>query len=86
MIIKKELLKREIAGETFLVPLGKTVYENNGLFYLTEVGGFLWDRLEQAQGEEELLAAVLEEYEIDEATALADIRAFLGKLTEMEII
>ena len=86
MKIKKELMKREIAGETFLVPLGKTVYQNNGLFILTEVGAFLWDRLAQAESQEELAAAVLEEYDIDESTARADIQTFLDKLKEMYII
>lgn len=86
MKIKKELMKREIAGETFLVPLGKTVYQNNGLFVLTEVGAFLWDRLDQAQSEEELVTAVLEEYDIDETTARTDIREFLDKLKAMDII
>ncbi len=86
MKIKKELMKREIAGETFLVPLGKTVYQNNGLFILTEVGAFLWDRLAQAESQEELAAAVLEEYDIDESTARADIQTFLDKLKEMDII
>ena len=69
MKIKKDLIKRQIAGDTFLVPVGKTIYNNNGLFFLTEVGAFLWDRLPQAEGEEELLTAVLAEYDVDEATA-----------------
>ena len=42
MKIKKELIKRTIAGDTILVPVGKTVYESNGLFVLNGVGmGFL---------------------------------------------
>lgn len=86
MKIRIELMKRQIAGETFLVPLGKSVYDNNGLFFLTDVGAFLWDRLPQAENEEELLTAVLEEYDIDEATARKDIEAFLEKLRSMDII
>lgn len=86
MLIKKELLKRQIAGETFLVPLGKTVYDNNGLFLLSDVGAFLWDRIPGADNEETLVRAVLEEYEIDEKTAREDIGAFLDKLRSMDII
>ena len=86
MLIKKELLKRQIAGETFLVPLGKTVYDNNGLFLLSDVGEFLWDRIPGADNEETLVRAVLEEYEIDEKTAREDIGAFLDKLRSMDII
>lgn len=41
MEIKKELIKRDIAGDTVLVPVGKTVMENNGLFILNELGAFI---------------------------------------------
>ena len=86
MKIKKELVKRDIAGDTILVPVGKTVYDSNGLFILNELGAFLWDRLEAAETEEELLRAVLEEYEVDETTAKSDIQAFLDKLRGMGIL
>ena len=61
MEIKKELIKRNIAGDTVLVPVGKTVYDANGLFILNEVGAFLWDALPQAQNEEALVDRLLEE-------------------------
>lgn len=86
MTIKKELIKRDIAGDTVLVPVGKTVYESNGLFILNELGGFLWDLLPQAENGDELVAAVLREYEVDEATARRDIGEFLEKLRGMNII
>lgn len=86
MKIKKELVKREIAGDTVLVPVGKSVYESNGLFVLNEAGAFLWERLELAESEEELLAAVLEEYEVTEDVARQDVREFLKKLLEMGIL
>lgn len=86
MKIKKELIKRSIAGETVLVPVGRTVYEANGLFVLNELGDFLWERLPGAESEEQLLQSILEEYEVDEHTARKDLRVFLAKLTEMGII
>lgn len=86
MKIKKELVKRDVAGDTILVPVGKTVYDSNGLFILNEQAVFLWDRLETARSEEELLAAVLEEYEVAEDTAKKDIRTFLDKLRDLQIL
>ena len=86
MKLKKELIKREIAGDVVLVPVGKTVYEANGLFILNDVGAFLWDKLPQAEDEEALLEAVLREYEVTPETAKEDITAFLRKLREMDII
>ena len=86
MIIKKELIKREIAGDTILVPVGKTVYESNGLFALNELGAFIWDLLPKVESEEEILSAVLEEYEVTPETAAADISEFLAKLKDMGIL
>ena len=86
MKIKKELIKREIAGDVILVPVGKTALENNGLFMLNGVGGFLWDNLPEAENEDALVARVLSEYEVDEVTARADVDAFLDKLKNMEIL
>ena len=86
MIIKKELIKREIAGETVLVPVGKSVIDSNGLFVLNELGAFIWDLLPEANSEAEICDAVLAEYEVSKAEAEQDIREFLNKLQNMSII
>ncbi len=86
MKIKKELIKREIAGDTILVPVGKTVYDANGLFVLNELGGFLWERLPQAENAEQLCDAVLEEYEVSREEAARDIAEFLDQLRKLDII
>ena len=86
MKIKKELIKREIAGDTILVPVGKTVYDANGLFVLNELGGFRWERLPQAENAEQLCDAVLEEYEVSREEAARDIAEFLDKLRKLDII
>lgn len=86
MKLKKELIHREIAGEHFLVPVGQSVYDSNGLFAMTELGGFLWDLLPGAESTEDLVKAVLQDYEVDEATARADILEFLKKLELLGIL
>ena len=86
MVIKKDLIRRDIAGDTILVPVGKTVYDSNGLFVLNELGAFIWDILPQVETEEEILSAILKEYEVTPDEAAADLAEFLNKLREMEII
>lgn len=86
MKIKKELIKRTIAGDTILVPVGKNVYESNGLFVLNGVGAFLWDILPEAESETELLQAVQERYDVSKEQAEKDIRVFLDKLIQMNIL
>ena len=54
MTIQKELVKREIAGDTILVPVGKTVYDSNGLFILNELAAFIWKLLPEAETEEQI--------------------------------
>lgn len=86
MIIKKELIKRDIAGDTILVPVGKTVYDSNGLFVLNELGAFIWDMLPRVETEVEICRAVLEEYEVTAEEASKDVAAFLEKLRELKIL
>lgn len=86
MTIKKELIKRDIAGDTILVPVGKTVYDSNGLFVLNELGAFIWEMLPEANSEEDILKAVLAAYEVSAEEAKADVAEFLEKLKKLEII
>lgn len=86
MIIKKELITREIAGETILVPVGKTVYDSHGLFVLNELGAFIWDMLPRVDSEEEICKAVLAEYDASAEEVAADVAQFMDKLRQMEII
>ena len=71
---------REIAGTWIVVPLGERVVDFNGLMTLSETGAFLWNKLEQGADKNELLTALLEEYEVDKDTAIADINEFLESL------
>ncbi len=86
MVIKKELIKRDIAGDTILVPVGKTVYDSNGLFVLNELGAFIWDLLPKAENAEEICDAVLAEYEVSREEAARDIEEFLESLRKLNII
>lgn len=86
MKLRYELVKRVIAGETFLVPIGDAALRYSGLFALNEVGAFLWDALPEADDAAALVERILEEYDVSREQAEADTSAFLAKLREMEII
>ena len=86
MKIRKELIKRQIAGDTILVPVGKTVYDSNGLFVLNELGDFIWDLLPRVNSEEEICDAVLAEYEVSPHEAAKDVAEFMDKLRKLDII
>ncbi|MCG3181521.1 MAG: hypothetical protein BIFFINMI_03917 [Phycisphaerae bacterium] len=49
-------------------------------FSLNEVGTFVWDRIDGRRPVSDLLAAILAEYDVDEATASADLRELIDQL------
>ena len=86
MEIKKKVIIRTVAGEHMLIPVGDTVFQYNGIFMLTDSGKLLWDKIREGAESEGLVKALIEEYEIDEATASKDVADFLKKLQSYEII
>ena len=86
MKIRKQLVKRTIAGDVILVPVGDASLELKGLLTLNETGERMWDLLPQCDTEETLVRQMLEEYEVDEATLRADVGAFLDSLRQLDIL
>ena len=68
---------RQIAGETIAIPAGAAARELSGLLALNGSGQFLFELLQSEQTEDSLVSAMLETYEIDEATARADVVEFV---------
>lgn len=86
MRFKKELIMREIAGDIILVPVGKTVIENNGLFLLNEVSGDIWKRISQGKSKEQIIAEMIELYDADPDEIRADTEEFLATLVAKDIL
>lgn len=80
MRIKNGFMLRKVGGQNVVVAIGKASLEFNGIIRLNDTGKFLWEQLKSDITEEQLCAALLSEYDIDEAQAKADIADFLDKL------
>ena len=80
MKIVKEFVKRNVAGQAILVPVGDTTEEFNGMITLTESAEFIWDHLEKVDSLDEMVEAILEEYEVDRDVARKDVLGFTGEL------
>lgn len=81
MKIKEGFLLRKVAGETVVLPVGGEL-DLNMMITLNDTGAFLWEQLESETDENELVAALLAEYDVDEATAKKSVAAFVKKLNE----
>lgn len=86
MKIAKEFILRDIAGECVLVPTGATTHEFNGLITLSDTARFIWENIEKVDSLDEMIKAIVEEYEIDAQTAADDAVEFIGKLFQSGFI
>lgn len=82
MKIAKEFILRDIAGECVLVPTGATTQEFNGLITLSDTAKFIWENIEKVDSLDEMINAILEEYEIDKETAAKDAVGFISQLLQ----
>ena len=83
MKLKSDFVLREIADEFIVVPICEEADRIHGIINLSESGAFLWNLLQNEQTEDSLVAALLGEYEVDEATARADVNKFIASITEI---
>lgn len=83
MKIKSGFILRSIAGCKVVVSVGNRTLDFNGIINLNDTGAFLWERLEKGATEDELVSAVLENYdEVDEPMARESVREFVGTIRE----
>lgn len=82
MKIKEGFVLKQVADVTIVVPAGEAALDFNGMITLNDTAAFLWRLLENETTQEELLSAMLKEYDVDEKTAKAGIAKFVAKLNE----
>ena len=81
MKLKDGFILRQVAGQTVALPTEGDI-DLNTMITLNETGAFLWERLTQETDEDALVAALLAEYDVDEATARRSVQRFVGKLRD----
>ena len=76
MKIKSGFVVRKIANQYMAVPVGTRAKELHGMIGLNETAAFLWEQLKEARTEEELVQALLIEYEVEEEQAICSVKRF----------
>ncbi len=86
MKLKYEFAVREIVGDFVLVPLGEGALKLSGMITTNDVGAFLCELLKQDTTERALTERLVEEFEVDVATAADDVREFLDQMRQLDLI
>lgn len=84
--IKNGFMLRQVAGSYIVIGIGAEAVDFNGMVSINETGAFLWKILEKGADKEDLLAALMQEYDVDEESAKKDITEFLQKLYDGKLL
>ena len=86
MKLKLQLVKREIAGDVILVPVGEATTKLKGLLTVNETGAAIWDALPDAENEEAIVDRLYETFDAERDVLRNDVDAFLAQLRELGIL
>lgn len=87
MKIKPCYRLRTVAGEHIVMVLGEASKQFNGVIMLNDTSAFLWRQIEQQdRSKEQLVQALLQEYDVDQETAQRGVDKFISLLTQHQFI
>jgi hypothetical protein len=85
-IRSNDLVSREIAGETLVVPIRKGVGDLDSVYTFNEIGARLWLMLEQGRSTEELAGWVRDTFDVPAEQAFGDVARFVAELREERLV
>jgi len=86
MKIKDGFVLRAVADSNIVVPLGNQISSFGSIIKLSDTGAFLWKKLENDSTVDELVCALVDEYDVDTATATCDVDKFIRKLSDCSLL
>ena len=86
MRIVSGFILREVVGETVAIPSGDSAHLLSGLVALNEPGQFLFRLLQTDRTQQELVQAMLEEYDVDAASAETDVAEYPAMLRHHRLL
>ncbi|MBE6933606.1 MAG: PqqD family protein [Ruminococcaceae bacterium] len=85
MKLKDGFILRTVAGETVVLPAGG-VTDFDMMITLNDTARFLWERLTVGAETEELVNALLGEYDVTRDVAQKSVEAFVNRLKELDFL
>ena len=86
MKVKEDFVLRKVADSYVVVPVNKMTLNFNGIITLNETGAFLFERMQKGTDREQLIDALLSEYEVAPERAAADVDIFIQKVKDSDVL
>ena len=84
MKIKSDFILQKMTDTAYVaMPTGKSKELVKGYLNLNSTGAFLWNILISGATKQDLVNALIKEYEVDKTLAETDVDAFILKLTQI---
>ncbi len=84
--IKENIVTRQIAGETLLVPIYGDLANMEKIFTLDPVAAFIWENLDGEKSLEDIRDGVLDTFDVEKEQAETDMFEFIDELVEADLI
>lgn len=85
MKIKDGLLLCKVGDSSVVMATGSSMHLH-GLTTINETGAFIWSQLLTDTDEDTVVRAMCEEFDVDDATAREDVRAFIQTLQKADFL
>ena len=85
MKIKDGFVKREIMGETVVVPTGEAGKAVHGVIKLNATARVIWDAFEQGKTQEEAADALVSAFDVDREKALQDVEKIVKQMVDANV-
>lgn len=86
MKLKEGIVLGNVDGENFAIATGKAMKNFNGVIHNNKTAAYIFELLQTEQTEDSLVEAMLEKYDVDEATAREDVRKIINIIKEAGVL
>lgn len=83
---RDDLMTRNIAGETLIVPVRNRVGDLSAIYTLNEVGAKVWQMIDGQTRVRQIVRVITEEYEVVEGEAARDVLDLIASMETAELI
>jgi methyltransferase-like protein len=80
------IVTRKTGNEYVLVPVTNNIADMNSVYTLNETGAFIWEQIDGKRSVEEIVNALITEYDIDKQNAQSDVFSFIENMSKYLII
>ena len=86
MKIKEGYVIRQVMGNYVVIATGEESRNFHGMVKLNETAANIWNYIAEGKSEDEMVAAMMNEYEVEEQQLRADIKKTVGILVAQGLV